>query len=92
MGNSNSNFCAGIKRLCDSISIKSTCCIKIEKKIIIDDHSHHIGQTPVNSPEADLTNIVLDEFKRDLSDLIIPPTPRGAHYVEALDNSPEIAG
>jgi hypothetical protein len=78
------NYCNGIKKLFNSVSIKSTCCIKIEKRIIIDDHSHHIGHTPTNSPDAVLTNIALDEFKRDLSDLIIPPTPRGAHYVEAL--------
>ena len=78
------NYCSGIKKLFNSVSIKSTCCIKIEKRIIIDDHSHHIGHTPTNSPDAVLTNIALDEFKRDLSDLIIPPTPRGAHYVEAL--------
>jgi hypothetical protein len=82
MGNS---FCSGIKKLFNSVSIKSTCCIKIEKKIIIDDHAHHNICTPTNSPDAVLTNIVLDEFKNNLQELTIPPTPRGAHYVEALD-------
>jgi hypothetical protein len=81
MGNS---FCSGIKKLFNSVSIKSTCCIKIEKRVIIDDHSLHIGHTPTNSPDAVLTNIALDEFKTSLSELIIPETPRGAHYLDSV--------
>lgn len=87
----NSNFCAGLKKVFDKVVINSNCCNK--KTVIIKKdgghnhhHHNHKSHTPTNSPDKALTDISIDEFKRDLPELVIP-SPRGAHYVEALEDT-----
>jgi hypothetical protein len=84
----NSSFCAGLKKVFDKVVINSNCCNK--KTVIIkkdgghNHHHHHKNHTPTNSPDKALTDISIDEFKRDLPELTVA-SPRGRHYVEALD-------
>ena len=87
----NSTFCAGLKKVFDKVVIKSNCCNK--KTVIIKQdgghhHHHHKAHTPQNSPDKVLTDISIEEFKRALPELTIA-SPRGRHYVEALEEVKE---